>query len=247
MTGRRARDREDAVLHTGVPNALDVLRGAEPQVCCPDPHAEFAQEQHRRQSSARGRGLQLTRIPGRGRAASASYAFGQLQEGSALLLMLASTHSGSSPRRGGTGQTPIGRPRSKAPRGRMMMRQNPICLNHLGFLAKPGHKIQLELVSSRIAVRTRDCLTVFNRLCCRQQTTGEVICCPIPRRPPRIELTGRATFPHCRVIAHTWPCGLPPEFVPVPLGRPQRIGRTHRLGLFLWTPEKGPGLSRTAR
>ena len=44
-------DREDAVLDAGVPNPLDVLRGAEPQVRRPDLHAELAAEEDRRQSA----------------------------------------------------------------------------------------------------------------------------------------------------------------------------------------------------
>ena len=42
-------DREHAVLDAGIPDALEVLRGAEPQVGGPDLHAEFAAQEDRRQ------------------------------------------------------------------------------------------------------------------------------------------------------------------------------------------------------
>jgi hypothetical protein len=45
-------DREDPVLDLGVPDALKVLRGAEPQVGGPDLHAELAAEEDRRDCPA---------------------------------------------------------------------------------------------------------------------------------------------------------------------------------------------------
>ena len=53
LRGERQRpgvgvDREDAVLDAGVPDALEVLGGAEPQVGGPDLHAELAAQEDRR-------------------------------------------------------------------------------------------------------------------------------------------------------------------------------------------------------
>ena len=53
LRGERQRpgigmDRKHAVLDAGIPDALDVLRGAEPQVGCPNLHAEFAPQKDRR-------------------------------------------------------------------------------------------------------------------------------------------------------------------------------------------------------
>jgi hypothetical protein len=46
-TGIRV-DRENTVLNAGIPDALDVLRGAKPQVGCPHLHAKFATQKDRR-------------------------------------------------------------------------------------------------------------------------------------------------------------------------------------------------------
>ena len=53
LRGERQRpgvgvDREHAVLDAGIPDALEVLRGAEPQVGGPDLHAELAAQEDRR-------------------------------------------------------------------------------------------------------------------------------------------------------------------------------------------------------
>ena len=57
LRGERQRagigvDREDAVLDAGVPDALQVLRGAEPQVGGPDLHAELAAQEDRRRRAS---------------------------------------------------------------------------------------------------------------------------------------------------------------------------------------------------